>query len=350
MSLTSFLAIKEVKNLFRQTFEFKPTNVGATIKAPPLTNHHSRIGTAFDYLVRFWLERHYRVAESHMWVAERAAISLSVESGEYIGAKIGGSWRLIPAKEWGDRQRNDWPDGCTSITTTGKPDPTVAKNAAIARSMIDAANNVAAAYVRSGVVGDDLFRSALMLAGLDTVSRTGRKEYFNTTINDDDVKDLRNLWDVLVEGDLRSMKGPVWLNPTFGKASGMVGGADADFIAGNALVDIKTTKNGQFTRGHFNQLVGYCVLDYLGRRRGMHDMRDTASLSRASIYFSRHGVLRAVEVDHIYNAPGFDSFIDEFSRLAKEWYSPVLTKVIPANPATGQPATFVYGGRRNDTT
>lgn len=347
MSLTSFLAIKEVKNLFRQTFEFKPASVGVPIKAPPLTDHYSRIGTAFDYLVRFWLERHYRVAESHMWIAESAAIDLSVKSGEYIGAKINGSWWLIPTKEWGNRQRGDWPDGCTSITTTVKPDPTVVKSATIARSVIDAANDTAAAYVRSGVVGEDLFRSALMLAGLDTVSRTGRMDY-NAAVNGDDIKDLRNLWGVLIEGDLRDTKGPVWLNPTFGKASGMVGGADADFIAGDMLVDIKTTKNGQFTRGHFNQLVGYCVLDYLGKKRGMHDVPDTASLGRAGIYFSRHGVLRVVDVDQIYNAPGFDGFLDEFNRLAKERYSPVLTKVIPANPATGQPTTFVYGGRRNN--
>ena len=62
----------------------------------------------------------------------------------------------------------------------------------------------------------------------------------------------------------------------------MVGGADADFIAGGTLVDIKTTKNGRFTRDRFNQLAGYCILDYLEQKSGM---QNGAGLNLAGLYF-----------------------------------------------------------------
>ena len=100
MSLTSFLATKEVKSLFRQTFEFKPMDVGVSMKAPPLTNNYSIVGNAFDYLVRFWLEWRHKAVKSHRWVAEHAVVYLSVESGDYVLVNIDGEHRLMPIKEW----------------------------------------------------------------------------------------------------------------------------------------------------------------------------------------------------------------------------------------------------------
>ncbi len=338
MSLTSFLSKKEVKSLFRQTFEFKPANVEAPLKAPPLTTNHAAVGNAFDYLARFWLERRHGVAESHRWIAEQAAIGLSVQSGEYVAADIGGERRLIPAKEWESRWSENWPDGCSGVSRSG-PDPTVSKAAAVARSIIGAAKDNVAAYAKSGVAGDDLFRSALMLGRLDVVLRTGRADYSSAPANDDDIKDLRNLWNVLEDGDLRRVKGPVWLNPTFGRASGMVGGADADFIADDTLVDVKTTKGGRFTRVYFDQLAGYCVLDYLGQKRGMQDMQGHASLKRTGIYFSRHGALVTVDTERVYNASGFDNFINEFCALAEKRHSFATREAPVSNPAVSEPAT-----------
>ena len=44
-----------------------------------------------------------------------------------------------------------------------------------------------------------------------------------------------------------------YLNPTFGDASNLVGGADADIILDDMLIDIKTTKAISFTQEHYNQ-------------------------------------------------------------------------------------------------
>ena len=324
MSLTTFLANKEVKSLFRQSFEFKPANVEAPIKAPPLTTNYGTVGTAFDYLVRFWLERRHRAASSNRWIAEHAAIDLSVRSGEYVAADINGERLLIPMKEWNSRWSENPPDGCTCVQYSDS-DPIISRAATAARNVLGTAKDAVAKYVKSGAAGDDIFRSALLLAGLDTVFRTGRPDYFRASISDRDVEDLRNLWNVLEDGDLRHVRGPVWLNPTFGEASSMVGGADADFIADDTLVDIKTIKKGRFTRVQFDQLAGYCILDYLEQAHDALRAHERAIPKQTGVYFARHGTLMTVDTGRIYNASGFDGFVDKFRALAEKQYSATVS-------------------------
>src|SRR5262249_21359892 len=54
---------------------------------------------------------------------------------------------------------------------------------------------------------------------------------------------------------------PAVLNPTF-EGSPDVGGADADLILGDCLVEIKTTLNPCWNRDWLYQLLGYVLLDY----------------------------------------------------------------------------------------
>lgn len=58
MSLISFIKNKEVRELFANEFKKPRGKIAGEIKAPPLTNHFGMIGTAFDYLVRFYLKYH----------------------------------------------------------------------------------------------------------------------------------------------------------------------------------------------------------------------------------------------------------------------------------------------------
>ena len=71
MSLTSMLKGAEVRRLFRSTFDFRAYRIDADIAAPRTVDwNNPAIGTAFDYLARFWLERrHQRVAKGP-WIAE----------------------------------------------------------------------------------------------------------------------------------------------------------------------------------------------------------------------------------------------------------------------------------------
>lgn len=316
MSPTSLMDKPDVRALFRKAFEFEPVNVGAPMKAPPLTTNYTLVGTAFDYLARFWLERQHAVAYSQTWIAERAAINLSVQCGEYVGAVFDGETRLIPKAEW------DWssklPVGCTSMRYTWEKDTTIAKAATTARDTVNAAKCVVDSYLKSGEASEDLFRAALMLGRLDPIFSTGQPEHVSKPILWGDIEDLHNLWNVLVDGDLCGVPGPVWLNPTFDNALVRLRNHNADFIADDTLVDIKTTKKDRFTRSMFDQIAGYCVLDYLSAKRGRQRKPEGASLKQTGIYFARHGVLMTVDTDRIYHAPTFDRFVDEFQALAKK--------------------------------
>jgi hypothetical protein len=57
MSLTSSLRIKEVKEAFASEFEKPKLKLDWKIKVPPGTTNYALVGTAFDYLMRFYLER-----------------------------------------------------------------------------------------------------------------------------------------------------------------------------------------------------------------------------------------------------------------------------------------------------
>ena len=70
-----------------------------------------------------------------------------------------------------------------------------------------------------------------------------------------------------------------WANPTFAGSAG-IGGADADMIVGNEIIELKTTKalDPKALRSALTQLVGYCLLDY----------PDQFQLRAVGVYFARH--------------------------------------------------------------
>ena len=80
-------------------------------------------------------------------------------------------------------------------------------------------------------------------------------------------------------GDLIAISAGVVQNPTFA-GSNAVGGADADFIAGGCLWDIKTTKRATFCGDWLYQLLGYVLLDF----------EDERKIRSVGIYLARQGV------------------------------------------------------------
>ena len=74
MSLTSFLKDREVKSLFKEYFKKPRMSTKNEPMAPPLTRHYPLVGTAFDYLMRFYLEYLNKNAISKHWVAEVSGI------------------------------------------------------------------------------------------------------------------------------------------------------------------------------------------------------------------------------------------------------------------------------------
>jgi hypothetical protein len=86
------------------------------------------------------------------------------------------------------------------------------------------------------------------------------------------------------------------LNPTFGAGSSLVGGADADFLLDQTLVEIKTTTARMATYAVFEQLVAYVALSEVG---GIDGQAHAAPIAAIGVYSARHGCYNAWSIDDI---------------------------------------------------
>ena len=291
MSLTSFLANKDVKDRFRQEFVKPRMRVKKELLALPLSKRYTLVGTAFDYLMRFYLERLNPNAVTKQWVAELSIthplsplmedVSIDVETGEIV-----------------------------SYTET----ELIMK----AKRIVKQAKAYYLEYLSSGHITDQLIESTLRLAQLDFISRTGIIDQNLGTVHKEDIEDLRTLIS-LVEPGLFKAVHLCLLNPAFGEASRLVGGADADLLIDDTLIDIKTTKKLQLQRDYFNQLIGYFVLhEIAGIGVGM---MPKPKISKIAIYFSRYAYLHIIELRDIIHKETFPDFVNWFIKMAKQKYN-----------------------------
>jgi hypothetical protein len=270
LSLTKFISLPDVKERFIVDFPFPSAALFGRMVAPPVTKNYALIGTAFDYLMRFYLERLNPGCITQPWVAEQ-----SVE------------------------------------LTTPKPKLHKALN-----SLLKFARESHAAYLKTGRLEDDILTSTIFLAQLDIIYRAGMLDPGTGKADPGDLEDLRNLVGA-IKPDLFKSKSVCMLNPTFGEGSMLVGGADADIVIDNVLVDIKTSKYLEFTREQFNQIVGYYILNRVSGRVGaVEGMKFT----KLGIYYSRYGILHLVPIEVIENNPKLKEFIEWFVKRAKEVY------------------------------
>lgn len=267
MSLTTFLAKPDVREKFSSEFEKPKFQVKKEIVASPVTKRYSLVGTAFDYLLRFHIEYwNSQLVEKQNWIAESALILLSddyLDKGEVI---------VKQAK--------------TNLNR----------------------------FLETGKCDDELLKSALLLAGLDPIFRAGVGEEYIGLVDEQDVQDLRNLISAV---DMQIFKAQRYcvLNPSFGKASQMVGGADADLIIDDMLVDIKTTKSLELPKDYFHQLIGYLTLYHL---HGAIERKESLpEINKLAIYYSRYSYLHIIQVESITSREKLAHFGKWFVERAK---------------------------------
>ncbi len=174
------------------------------------------------------------------------------------------------------------------------------------------------AYFATGIMSDALIESALLLATLDPIFRAGVGHESIGVIYDHDVLDLKNLIEA-VDANLFVAKNRCVLNPTFGQGSHLVGGADADLIIDDTLIDIKTTKNFSLARNALNQVLGYYILHYID---GIDGVVSKPSINNVAIYFSRHSYLHVMPLSELINLETFPEFV--------EWFQLRAAKAFPA--------------------
>ena len=238
--------------------------VRAEIKAPPLAGVPGWCGCAFDYLLRFYVQKLNPFAKVRPWVAEDSVVILGHSSV-----------------------------GSSTLKRV--------------RGIVGKAKELHRAYLKEKgeqKPNEELVRAAIDLAQLDLVRRIRRLELL--PIDHAIVEDAGNMLAIVRPDDFRAKKMCV-LNPTFGEASFLVGGADGDLFIDGTLVDIKVNKNLELGRDIFNQLLGYFCLSCIG---GVDGCR--GKVTCVAVYFARYGVLHRLPIESFVEADRLPALLKWF--------------------------------------
>ncbi len=300
MSLTSFIAMPDVRARIKPLRPQLPRKINVSLKVEPHTKHYMLVGTAFDYLLRFELQRQAPYAREHQWVAEHAPDLIWHESDR--------------ATVFRDPRRayngNDGPPPEGS-------DEGVHELAQRVRGIVEEAKRDVAAYLKSqrpsSTEKEEIAGHAIRLAQLDSVSRTWTLDPQFEIVNPADVQDLLALLDI-VPFDALLHQEVILLNPTFGDLSTLVGGADADLITGDMLVDFKTTRKNAMNAADLDQLLGYFLLARSHRRTDPQ----FPGIKKLGLYLCRHGCLWAIDTDNWTDHPQFLDVEKWFLKRARE--------------------------------
>lgn len=258
MSLTSLLkGNADVRLRFRTEFPKPEFHFDKTkpLLVEPHSNRFGLMGTAFDYVLRFQIQRlNPKKAKTSPWVAALAADELD---------------KRFRVK---------------------------------ASNIIKTAEDRLKRYLKTGDLSDELIESSVLLAQLDTVYRCGLGQQDVGAVHKEDICELRALA-AAVPLKLFKAKRQCLLNPTFGSASYLVGGADADIIIDGTLIDIKTTKAFAIEEKHYHQLIGYYILSVIeGDGASMY------GIEQLGIYFSRQAHLEVWPVHDVVTPSRLPAF------------------------------------------
>jgi hypothetical protein len=183
VSLSTFVERKDVKEYLRLNVPKPWFQVKAEIKAPPLTTSYGWTGTALDYAMRFYLQKLNGYAKARRWLAEESAATVATSRRESAHTK-----KRV-------------------------------------RGIVETAKDCVHSYLKAkhdAKPNRELIRAAVDLAQLDLVYRIGLLDL--QPINDAMVEDIGNMLALVRPEDFRAKRTCV-LNPTFGAASELVGGA-----------------------------------------------------------------------------------------------------------------------------
>ncbi len=246
MSLTHFIKIPSVRKKFNNCFPRPEINLKGEIKSEPISKSHPIIGTAIDYLIRFQLKQVFPKAKENPWVSE------------------------IAIQVYADRRDKKY--FTTAIRNYTK-------------------------FIKSGIMTKDLIKSAIDLAKFDIIFRSGGM-YYPNDLGHYKRKDVKELTTILNNIDFQKLKieKRCVLNPAFGRYSRLIGGADADLIIDNILIDIKNTKKLSISREMLNQIIGYYFLGKIGKVKGVGNWD---SINEIGFYFSRYDILYLFKINEL---------------------------------------------------
>jgi hypothetical protein len=273
MGVKSLITRPPFHEKFLSTITRPKGKLDKPLLAPPLTLNYQLVGIAFDYLLRFYLERLNVGSKTSLWAAEEGVILLD------------------PLEESSDKYKR-------------------------AKSLLDGARNLYQSFIQDGVFTDELISAALCLAYLEGTRRSGVFNEADIVIDERDIADLRQLLSLVRQQEFASRKA-CYLNPTFGTTR-----SNADLIIDEKVIEIKTIKNLVLDRRHLHQLVQYYILLSLEgidveRKRPINYFEEVCEVNQICIYFSRYGYLHVMKIADLINPenlPGFVKWYIEVTR------------------------------------
>ncbi len=296
MSLTSFLAIPEAVAEVKPLRPKGPRSLGAPLRVEPRSRQTSIVGMAFDYLLRFELQRQAPHAVARPWVAEHVPEMLQLAHAGGVEIRVatpGGPPVPIPP-----------PGGFKKAAR---------RAGEVLRSARDALEEYRTLATPEAAHQASLAAHALRLAKLDLIFRAQVLDPDFADADPDDVEDLVALLAVVPFPALLNDR-LMLLNPIFGESSHLVGGADTDLIAGDLLVDFKTVKEAKIRTDYLDQLLGYFLL---ARRERRHDPT-FPEVRRVGLYFARHAHLWVMDTTTWTDHPEFSEIEEWFFEAAQE--------------------------------
>jgi len=251
------------QKLFTDAFDKPRLPPGPPILAPPKTDNYQDVGAAFDYLLRLELER-------------------------YIPDSI-----FYDRRGWGRRKSDGW-------STRSGP----------LKSLTDRAADAHSEYLSNGDLSSDLLETCLLFGRYENSWRAGLSadEVLSRPVPSEDIDDLRNLHDAipLEKFETRSR---CLVDFHFSTGSVLLGGADADILIDDCLLDIKTTKKWTIRRRTFSQLLVYYALHEI---YGPYGEDGAQPIRRVGVYFSRHGTMHTYAIEEIISPDDLRDFFHAF--------------------------------------
>lgn len=155
---------------------------------------------------------------------------------------------------------------------------------------------------------DKVIDCCILLAKMEQEYRGGHADAPKIVINSTDYEikeDLTRLLKVFNEAFLPLVKktSTVVFNPTFGIASLMVGGADADVFIDGTLYDFKVHKENGWRSADAKQLMGYYLLDAVAKAaKDKENKLKGVNIHRIALYSARYGEVAVMDTSLLEKA------------------------------------------------
>lgn len=264
-------ATADLKVFLKEAFPTPRLQLSQTIVSPYTGRSASLIGKAFDYLLRFELQRNYpNITHARRWVAESAMRQFNTTEPSI----------------WIDEDEEDLP-GEELMKLLRERQEHMRQDVEPVARKFSKCQQVHQRFIEGKHVPiQTLLDVCLFLGQLDDMVRIGPRARMFIDAGPPDALNLADLKLLKKNLDLSIFNAgkQCILNPTFGAP---FVGADADLVIDKTLIDVKTVKAAKVDRATLNQIICYYLLYLHGGINGHKKVK----LDSIGVYFSRYNFL-----------------------------------------------------------